>query len=204
MKGKWHPLIQPSSNPHPLRHDHNVKGKWPRKHARTVLDTWARTMGQLANVLMGLLLFPSSRNSMWVHVFGVPWERMLRCHVFLGYGWLAASLAHVGLFWVEFGDPDTKGRFKEDWVPLLRVSGYERNNWTIPIANVVFWWVAIPVFGVLSLWPVRRRFFNLFLYLHAPAMAVLFVRPLRWRAAAHTRRVRRSPRPPERDARALA
>jgi hypothetical protein len=39
-----------------------------------------RGMGYALSVCLGLLLLPVTRWSIWLHVFGVPFERALRIH----------------------------------------------------------------------------------------------------------------------------
>ena len=48
------------------------------------VENWARTLGQMANCLLGLLVLPVSRNSFFVTVFGVPWEAAIYWHIKLG------------------------------------------------------------------------------------------------------------------------
>ena len=48
------------------------------------IENWARTLGQMANCLLGLLVLPVSRNSFFVTMFGVPWEAAIYWHVKLG------------------------------------------------------------------------------------------------------------------------
>ena len=63
---------------------------------------WARQLGQMANVLMGLLALPVSRNSIWSEVLGVPWEVSISLHRLLGYAFLAVGLAHMGCWWAVY------------------------------------------------------------------------------------------------------
>jgi hypothetical protein len=53
-------------------------------------------------VVMGLLVLPVSRNSLWSHVFGVSWESMLIYHKYLGGTFIFIILAHMFSWWVVF------------------------------------------------------------------------------------------------------
>ena len=46
-------------------------------------------IGHLNELHMALAMFPISRNSVWNHFFGIPFERALRYHRWLGrIAWL--------------------------------------------------------------------------------------------------------------------
>jgi hypothetical protein len=44
----------------------------------------ARSLGQLGNLVMGLLVLPVSRQSVLAPLLGVSWDKTLRAHTFLG------------------------------------------------------------------------------------------------------------------------
>ncbi len=73
----------------------------------TAANIAARSAGQVANAVMGLLLLPAAKNNVWTLVFGVSWEEMLVWHQGLGYLFLLAVLAHSLLFWVVFAQNDS-------------------------------------------------------------------------------------------------
>jgi hypothetical protein len=68
---------------------------------------WARQLGQMANVLMGLLALPVSRNSIWAELVGISWEIGISLHRLLGYAFLAVGLAHMGFWWSVWADAGT-------------------------------------------------------------------------------------------------
>ena len=72
-------------------HDHKYGGGGEKIAA----EIFARVLGQLSNLVLGLLLLPVSRNSIWTHVFGIPWEAAIATHVFLGYAFLIIGLLHM-------------------------------------------------------------------------------------------------------------
>ena len=62
----------------------------------------ARTLGQLGNLLLGLALLPVSRNSVWCHVFGFPWEASIKFHVYLGYAFMWSVTLHMVAWWYVY------------------------------------------------------------------------------------------------------
>lgn len=55
---------------------------WPQERT-------SRTFGQIGSLVLGLLVLPVSRNSIWVTVFGVSWEATLWVHIWLSYFFIA-------------------------------------------------------------------------------------------------------------------
>jgi hypothetical protein len=45
---------------------------------RSEVELAARSLGQMANLIVGLLVLPVARNSFWTLVFGVSWESLIR------------------------------------------------------------------------------------------------------------------------------
>ena len=86
----------------------------------------ARTLGQLGNVVMGLLVLPCSRNSALLGAMGVSWERALRAHTFLGYLFLLTALAHMSSWWLAWPG---YGLFPAELLPFP--SKYDPDNWAI-------------------------------------------------------------------------
>ena len=61
--------------------DHAYRGgKRPLSNAHLA----ARVLGQTANFLMGLMLLPVAKNSVFTACFGIAWEQVIFVHVFLG------------------------------------------------------------------------------------------------------------------------
>ena len=142
----------------------------------------ARTSGQVANVIMGLLIFPISRNNMWTYCFGLGWESMLWFHRLLGDIFLVTVFIHMVSWCVfydrlkqkdvnvaGFGPPQymTKNWFET----LVYNTEYHNDNFTINLQT----WVVIPFFvthGVLTMSYIRRNFFEVFYYAHHLFMAL--------------------------------
>jgi len=66
----------------------------------------ARAAGNLANLLLALTFLPAARNSVWVAVFGVPFERAIRFHRMLGRLFMVTCTVHQFLFWGVFRTND--------------------------------------------------------------------------------------------------
>ena len=82
---------------------------------RTSSEIGARSMGGVANVVIGLLLLPISKNNVWSILFGVSWETMLMYHRFLGYTFMIIVGLHMFLWWYAYAE---KGVFPGN---ILRV-----------------------------------------------------------------------------------
>eukprot|EP00966_Prymnesium_polylepis_P017611 405499-Prymnesium_polylepis.1 len=140
----------------------------------------------MANVLMGLLALPVSRNSIWAEVLGVPWEVGVSLHKLLGYAFLATGLAHMGCWWSVYA---AHGTFPHDvysaptYWPLdgMPINPLGSDDWTIPLITYIFY-VGLVVFGLLTLSWVRRHCYELFYYSHHFAL-VMYVGAL-WHASS--------------------
>lgn len=139
------------------------------KDTYTSEERAARSMGQVLNVIVGLLLLPLSRNSVWTVVFGVSWESMVNFHTWMGSLLLICIVCHIGLFWKMM---DQKGNFPHDifCVPTQ----YHSNNFTIPLTTLTTALVFLCV-GALSLFPVRRYCYELFYWPHHVAVIMLLM-----------------------------
>lgn len=62
-------------------------------------------------MVMGILVLPVSRNSIWSVVFGLSWEGMIVYHQWVGYLFLLLIVAH-GLCW--WGVYYEEGTFPHD------------------------------------------------------------------------------------------
>ena len=49
-----------------------------------LIQIWARVTGHLATLLLSFTLFPTTRNSLWESVFGIPFERAIKYHRIVG------------------------------------------------------------------------------------------------------------------------
>eukprot|EP00753_Platysulcus_tardus_P018622 PLAT6975.1.p1 GENE.PLAT6975.1~~PLAT6975.1.p1 ORF type:complete len:811 (+),score=384.14 PLAT6975.1:1314-3746(+) len=62
----------------------------------------ARILGHVVEVNIGLLLLPNTRNSFWMHLFHIPFERAIKYHRWLGRVVFIAMLTHFSLWWTRF------------------------------------------------------------------------------------------------------
>jgi len=170
-------------------HDHNWHSWWPQTlpfiKEPSTFEKMARTSGQVLNLIIGLLILPASRNSIWSTLYGIPWESLLRVHVLLGYMFVAGCLFHMLCWWGVYLEQDI---FPHDvlsvkmYFPMNFHSKpghcstltcldpeYQRpggDNWTIPLVTFFMIFLGFPTFGVLTLNAVRRANFELFYYSH--------------------------------------
>lgn len=142
-------------------------------------EYWARSCGQLAVVLLSLLFFPASRHSVMHHILGTSWEASLWAHRVLGYGVLGATFAHM-VCWYRFYD--ISGTFPQDVFHLPMTNPIDYDNFTIGLSTLAGWTLFLCM-GVFALAPIRRRFFELFYYLHLFA-AYLTIPAVLWHATS--------------------
>jgi predicted ferric reductase len=70
--------------------------------AHPLMHTWARVLGHMLTLTMSFLAFPVARNSVWEKAFGVPFERAIAYHRWLGaLTWLLVT-AHMALWWAKW------------------------------------------------------------------------------------------------------
>mmetsp|Transcript_36534 Transcript_36534/g.63382 ORF Transcript_36534/g.63382 Transcript_36534/m.63382 type:complete len:820 (-) Transcript_36534:397-2856(-) len=144
---------------------------WEGSTSKGSWEMLARTMGQLANAVAGLLTLPAARNNIFSETFGVSWEYTMKFHRWMGNTLLAIVVLHV-LFWVSaegltvfyFPDP-----------------GYHSDDWTIPL-TVVTTFLSFIFLGLGTREVVRRTKFEWFYYAHHFAL-VFFVAML-WHAVS--------------------
>jgi predicted ferric reductase len=140
----------------------------------------ARTLGQLGNLVLGLLSLPVARNSVWAEVLHLPWEQAISLHRVLGYLFLLVGLAHMFAWWKVYGEA---GTFPRDLyaIPTSYPTGGEpishhhtaggSDNFTIHTMTYIFY-LSLPIFGILTYEGIRRKRFELFYYSHHFALVV--------------------------------
>eukprot|EP01036_Dinobryon_divergens_P024395 gene24395-32842_t len=94
----------------------------------------ARAMGQVSNLLTGLLLLPVSRNSVWTIVFGVSHKIMLGWHKYTGVLVLVSTSVHAILWCFAYS---AYGYFPQE---LFSISDrqFHPYNFTVPLAVLGF------------------------------------------------------------------
>lgn len=167
----------------------------------------ARTLGQVSNVLLGLLCLPIFRHSPFHYVINVSWEKTIALHRGLGNAFLVVSCLHMLCWWKVFDEQEV---FPHDALsgvfysaptffplnmhakpgkcsgltcldPLYQVPAAD--NFTIPLMNFLTFYIVIPVFGILTFRWFRRHHFEWFYYLHLCG-ALILVLAVFWHAAS--------------------
>jgi len=168
---------------------HNWHSWWPLTlpwvKEPSSAEKWARTLGQVGNLLLGFLILPVTRNSPWLALFHTSREKALGFHIIFGYFFLVATVAHMGCWWIVFNQ---QGVFPHDAIAVnlyfpLNFHSKPGNchhlscldpeyqvpagdNWTIPLISYFMLFIGFPVFGGLTYWKVRRSHFELFYFSH--------------------------------------
>ena len=144
------------------------------KDAYTTQERAARSLGQVANVCMGLLVLPISRNNIWSLVFGVSWEAMIRFHQYMG-GFFGLIIAcHAFCWWKVYAQQHS---FPHDVFAVPQK--FHADNFTVPLAvltSIILFAVFYPAAHHL----IRRFNYDLFYIVHHFFMIVFFV--LLWHA----------------------
>lgn len=154
---------------------HNFHGRSSTVSEKEVIF---RTMGQLAVLVMALLLIPAARSSLVASFFRVSWEAAIQYHRWLGTLWILCVLAHIIAYFVFL---QSEGTLAANWFPL-HYSG-SIDNFTVPHMEVITIF-AIIVLLVTAVWErTRRKHFEWFYYSHLLTYAVLVMSVL-WHAAA--------------------
>eukprot|EP00744_Colponema_vietnamica_P002949 GILI01004573.1.p1 GENE.GILI01004573.1~~GILI01004573.1.p1 ORF type:complete len:863 (+),score=158.06 GILI01004573.1:94-2682(+) len=159
---------------------HNFNGNWsPAGNLISPSERWARALGQIAVVILSLLLFPASRTSILHHAFGTHWEAFLWTHRVLGTLMLLTTIGHMTAWYVRFNEV---GLFPSDIFKIPMTLPSTADNWTVPLVSLTSWFLLLSV-GIGALPVVRRRFFEAFYYLHILA-AYSTIPAVLWHAAA--------------------
>jgi len=137
--------------------------------SRTSEERAARSVGQVANMVTGLLVLPITRNSVWHVIIGVSWESMIKYHRYLGYLLGCLVMAHIGLWWKVYAQQDT---FPHDIFAVPQE--YHADNFTIPLA-VLTVIISIVLIFTLSLPIIRRANYDLFYWAHHFSLCVFLL-----------------------------
>lgn len=116
-----------------------------------------RGAGYALAASMGLQLLPAARNSIWLPIFGVSFERALKLHRWAGWVTFWLAMLHALLMFIAYADSPLKMDFIFLWLPSDAVN---------PLAGFLAG-LCIVVLTLLALDPVRRKAYELFLAGHA-------------------------------------
>lgn len=123
-----------------------------------------RISGHISSILSGLLLLPASRTGLWVEVFAVPYERMLKYHRILGALAYACVTIHGCAWWSKWWKEGNLGHnifaYRD-----LQFSNYRvaKSDYSTTIAEVT--WTLMTVNMLMAIF-LRRRQYAIFQYSH--------------------------------------
>jgi predicted ferric reductase len=136
---------------------------------RSEAEKAARSIGQIANLITGVLVLPVTRNSVWHRLFGISFDSMIKYHIYLGYSLLTTVACHVGLWWIVYSENDS---FPHDILAIPQI--YHKDNFTVPLA-VITSILMFAIMGILSHHVVRRLCYELFYYSHHFALVIFLM-----------------------------
>eukprot|EP01119_Soliformovum_irregulare_P000557 TRINITY_DN1038_c0_g5_i2.p1 TRINITY_DN1038_c0_g5~~TRINITY_DN1038_c0_g5_i2.p1 ORF type:complete len:1060 (-),score=280.60 TRINITY_DN1038_c0_g5_i2:117-3200(-) len=144
---------------------------WAFDYSRiSTLGNWeraARTAGHCSNLLFALLFMPVSRNSIWVQLFNVPWERALKYHRWLGVMTFTSMSVHLFLWSSIWWQNDV---LFHNLTSIVNIP--HADNWSIPM---MFWtYLGTGIAVILAYSWIRRKFFEVFYYSHHFFMVTIF------------------------------
>ena len=142
------------------------------------LERTARTLGHLNNLFISFLLFPITRNSIWQYIFGISYERALRFHRFIGVLTVLSTSLHMWVWWAYWSN---LGQFLDQFrihpnviaSPCDITGTCHTGNFLLPILFTT-WLILVAIF-ITALEYVRRRWYELFYYVHQLTWIYLIV-----------------------------
>eukprot|EP00742_Colponemidia_sp_Colp-10_P009417 GILJ01010266.1.p1 GENE.GILJ01010266.1~~GILJ01010266.1.p1 ORF type:complete len:799 (-),score=93.67 GILJ01010266.1:147-2372(-) len=127
--------------------------------AYRLVERIARVLGHSNELNMALLVLPVTRNSVWFYVFGIPFERAIKYHRWIGATVFVNMTLHLALWWRVW---DVAGKWSDCALAFDASCGATPSVvWTGELA-----WLLTVVMAVLSYEWVRRKRFELFYYAH--------------------------------------
>jgi hypothetical protein len=133
-----------------------------------VLETAGRTAGSLCKVLLGFLVLPVVKNSVWCVAFGLNRSSLIKCHQWTGNTFLVMVMVHIGLMAGATGHANKN--------PLTAFP----ENFTVPLMLGATVLVFVSM-GVLARDFVRRVAYEVFLVAHLLTYGAFIVTVL-WHA----------------------
>ncbi|CAI8604437.1 unnamed protein product [Vicia faba] len=118
------------------------------------LENSALALGLVGNICLAFLFFPVSRGSSVLRFFGLTSEASIKYHIWLGHITMTLFTAH-GLCYVTFWDKTHQMSEILTWnkVGISNVAGV-----VALLAGLTMWTATLPL--------IRRKFFELFFYIH--------------------------------------
>ncbi|CAG9989230.1 unnamed protein product [Clonostachys byssicola] len=138
--------------------------------------------GHYADILLGLLLIPVSRNSLVGQSFGVHQSTLLSAHKLIAYLFLAATLTHGVAYGLYALDPSSEGDVRKEQAfatgnPAMTLEESEkRSSWYTQTTYTGAATLVVLLLIVLTALPfVRRRFYNVFYFSHVIISILILV-----------------------------
>jgi NAD(P)H-flavin reductase len=121
---------------------------------------WTRALGWLNTILFGLVTLPQSRTTLWLHVFGIPFERAVVFHTVVARLAFFSAVSHLVVAMVNYGSD----------IPLSA----NQTGTVIPFWGLLAF-VTMAVMTVSAAPPIRRRFFEVFYYTHLTLIPLFYL-----------------------------
>jgi predicted ferric reductase len=125
-----------------------------------VRATFWRALGELNFVTLGLVLFPVARNSVWMYLLGISFERAVRFHRMMGTLTCVIMGAHGLGMWVAYAQAPSTAVKSFDFVLQMRID--EDTNWSN--LSGLFCFICLVVMMLFT--RCRRTHFTLFYLTH--------------------------------------
>ena len=124
----------------------------------------ANTLGQLASTLCFLVVLPASRTSVWVLVFGIPFERAIKWHRLFGKLFIISVYLHLLVVLWRYGGSVLTSQIQ--WGPS--------KDAPYPLYGLISG-VAITLIALTSFNAVRRKSYEVFYFSHLPLLMIISV-----------------------------
>ena len=125
----------------------------------------ANTLGQLASTLCFLVVLPASRTSVWVLVFGIPFERAIKWHRLFGKLFIISVYLHLLVVLWRYGGSVLTSQIQ--WGPS--------KDAPYPLYGLISG-VAITLIALTSFNAVRRKSYEVFYFSHLPLLMIISVK----------------------------
>ena len=134
--------------------------------AAAFFHVWARVLGHLTSLSCSLLLLPATKQSVWFHLLGVPFERALKYHRGLGALTYLFVTLHMVLWYLKWAIDSTLFHNIVSTHELkITPAWVHGDNPTVVTSELA--WLALTLMIGVSIFG-RRRSYELFYYLHVP------------------------------------
>ncbi|KAL2889227.1 Ferric reductase [Ceratocystis lukuohia] len=138
--------------------------------------------GHYADIMLGLLIIPISRNSLVGRAFGLHQSTLVYAHKFIAYMFMIASLAHGGAYITYAFDPNNGGTEAKDEAfaygnpTMTTTEGDAKSFWYTCTSDTGIGTLAFMIVLMLTaLSYVRRRFYEVFYYFHIVTSVCIFI-----------------------------